>query len=125
MQLIRKLPNLNEKNKERPLCFGYSIKARAILHAHLSRIALNPTTLELDRRVIVGKCPYLIQEQVNCVNQLILLAYSRRSKYQILTQITLYLLTSRNHRKLKLHRSMFICTNEYQRFWYIRNNFRL
>ncbi|KAJ8947406.1 hypothetical protein NQ318_009612 [Aromia moschata] len=77
-QLIKKLPNLNEKNKERPLCYLYSIKARAIIHAHLGRIPLNPTTLEVDRRYIIGKCPYLINEQVNCVNQLILLAYARR-----------------------------------------------
>lgn len=80
-QLFKKLPNLSEKNKERPLCYHYSIKARAIIHAHLSRIPLNPNTLELDRRYIVGKCPYLIQEQVNCVNQLILLAYAKRSKF--------------------------------------------
>ncbi|RZC38285.1 translocation protein SEC63 -like [Asbolus verrucosus] len=77
-QLIKKLPNLNEKNKEPPLCYTYSIKARAIIHAHLSRIPLNPNTLEHDRRYIIAKCPYLIQEQVNCVNQLILLAYNRR-----------------------------------------------
>lgn len=83
-QLIKKLTNLNEKNKERPLCYLYSIKARAIIHAHLARIPLNPRTLELDRRYIIGKCPYLIQEQVNCVNQLILLAYARRSKYKFL-----------------------------------------
>lgn len=78
--LIKKLPNLNEKNKERPLCYLYSIKARSIIHAHLSRIPLNPNTLEKDRRYTIGKCPYLIQEQVNCVNQLILLAYARRIK---------------------------------------------
>lgn len=78
--LIKKLPNLSEKNKERPLCYLYSIKARAIIHAHLSRISLNPQTLEKDREYIIGKCPYLILEQVNCVNQLILLAYARRIK---------------------------------------------
>jgi translocation protein SEC63 len=77
-QLIKKLPNLSEKNKEAPLCYTYSIKARAIIHAHLSRIPLNPDTLEEDRRYIISKCPYLIQEQVNCVNQLIVLAYNRR-----------------------------------------------
>ncbi|KAJ8913550.1 hypothetical protein NQ315_017101 [Exocentrus adspersus] len=77
-QLIKKLPNLNEKNKEFPLCYLYSIKARAIIHAHLNRIPLNPATLEQDRRYIIGKCPFLIHEQVNCVNQIILLAYSRR-----------------------------------------------
>lgn len=79
-QLIKKLPNLSEKNKEAPLCYNYSIKARAIIHAHLSRIPLNPNTLEEDRRYIISKCPTLIQEQVNCVNQLIVLAYNRRSE---------------------------------------------
>jgi len=56
----------------------YSIKARAIIHAHLSRIPLNPETLEKDRQYIVKKCPYLVQEMITCVNQLILLAYARR-----------------------------------------------
>lgn len=77
-QLIRLLPNLNEKCKELPLCRTYSVKTRAILHAHLSRIPLNPDTLEKDRQFIVQKCPYLIQEMVSCVNQLIILAYARR-----------------------------------------------
>lgn len=76
--LIHKLPNLNEKCKEVPLSRMYSVKARAILHAHLGRIALNPETLEKDRQLIVQKCPYLIQEMVSCVNQLIMLAYARR-----------------------------------------------
>lgn len=76
--LIKQLPNLNEKCKELPLCRMYSIKARAILHAHLSRIPLNPHTLDKDRQFIVKKCPYLIQEMVSCVNQLIMLAYARR-----------------------------------------------
>ncbi|XP_071455654.1 translocation protein SEC63 homolog [Hetaerina americana] len=76
--LMKQLTNLGEKNKERPLCFGYSIKARALLHAHLSRIVLPRETLDKDRMIVVRKCPYLIQEMVNCVSQLILLAYARR-----------------------------------------------
>lgn len=76
--LFRQLPNLNEKCKELPLCRMYSIKARAILHAHLGRISLNPSTLDKDRQFIVKKCPYLIQEMVSCVSQLIMLAYARR-----------------------------------------------
>ena len=44
-QLMRELPHLNEKNKERPLCYAYSIKARALIHAHFSRIALPQQTL--------------------------------------------------------------------------------
>lgn len=59
----------------------YSIKARALLHAHLGRMPLNAETLEIDRQFIIKKCPYLIQEMVSCVNQLIMLAYARRSKY--------------------------------------------
>ncbi|XP_043273774.1 translocation protein SEC63 homolog isoform X2 [Venturia canescens] len=76
--LIKKISNLGEKNKEPLLCNMYSIKARAIIHAHLSRIPLNPETLEKDRQYIVKKCPYLIQEMIACVNQLIFLAYNRR-----------------------------------------------
>ncbi|SPP77173.1 translocation protein SEC63 homolog [Drosophila guanche] len=76
--LIRQLPNLNEKCKEHPLCRMYSIKARAILHAHLSRITLNADTLERDRQFIVKKCPYLVQEMVSCVHQLVMMAYARR-----------------------------------------------
>lgn len=76
--LIKQLPNLNEKCKELPLCRMYSIKARSILHAHLSRMVLNQHTLDKDRQFIVKKCPYLIQEMVSCVNQLIMLAYARR-----------------------------------------------
>lgn len=84
MQLIRQLPNLNEKCKELPLSRMYSVKTRAILHAHLSRIELNCDTLDKDRQIIVQKCPYLIQEMVSCVNQLIMLAYARRSEFNVL-----------------------------------------
>ncbi|KAL7733165.1 hypothetical protein ACLKA6_004682 [Drosophila palustris] len=76
--LIRQLPNLNEKCKEHPLCRMYSIKTRAILHAHLSRIPLNAETLERDRQFVVKKCPYLVQEMVSCVHQLVMMAYARR-----------------------------------------------
>ncbi|XP_014363563.2 translocation protein SEC63 homolog [Papilio machaon] len=76
--LLRELPNLGEKNKEQPLCRPYSIKARALLHAHLSRMKLPEDTLECDRRYVVSRCPDLIVEMVNCVNQLIALAYARR-----------------------------------------------
>lgn len=77
-RLIRDLPKLGEKNKEKPLCFSYSIKSRAIMHAHLSRMKLPPSTLEKDRCFIVRKCPYLLQEVVQCVAQLITLALSGR-----------------------------------------------
>ena len=77
-QLMKDLPNLGEKNKEKPLCFGHSIKARALLHAHLSRMKLPPNTLEVDKNYIVRKCPYLLQEFVQCVSQLTMLALAGR-----------------------------------------------
>lgn len=77
-QLIKLLPNLGEKNKERPLCFAYSIKARALLHSHLSRMVLPEDTLDQDRLYIVKCCPTLIQEMVTCVSQLIMLAHAGR-----------------------------------------------
>ena len=77
-KLMRELPNLGETNKERPLCFSYSIKARALLHAHLSRVKLPQSTLEQDRCFIVSKCPHLQQEFVHCISQLITLALSGR-----------------------------------------------
>ena len=78
---------MGEKNKEKPLCYPYSIKARALLHAHLSRMSLNPLTLDRDRMYIVKKCPYLIQEMVSCVSQLILMAYAKRCMYLIFLMI--------------------------------------
>lgn len=77
-QLMKRLPQLNEKNKERPLCFMYSIKARTLLHAHLTRLDLPQSTLEEDRCAVIKKCPALIQEMVVCVSQLIMLAHAGR-----------------------------------------------
>merc|ERR1719510_2030758 len=76
--LMKSLPNLGINNKEKPLCFGYSVKARALLFAHLSRIPLPRHTLHQDRLYIIKKCPYLIQEMVSCLSQLILLAHAGR-----------------------------------------------
>jgi len=76
--LIKRLPNLSENNKERPLCFEYSVKARCLLHAHLTRLPLPPSTLEIDRQFVVRKGPYLIQEMVTCISQLVMLAHAGR-----------------------------------------------
>merc|ERR1719461_2781698 len=77
-QLMKSLPNLGINNKEKPLCFGYSVKARALLFAHLSRVPLPKLSLHQDRLYIVKKCPYLIHEMVSCISQLILLAHAGR-----------------------------------------------
>ena len=72
--LIKEIPNLGESNKERPLCYPYSIKARALIFAHLSRLKLPPNTLELDKLYIVKRIPTLVQEFVQCVAQLTMLS---------------------------------------------------
>lgn len=43
------LPNLEEKHKEKPLCYPYSVKARALLHAHFNRLELSQNTLEIGK----------------------------------------------------------------------------
>lgn len=72
--LIKEIPNLGESNKERPLCYPYSIKARVLIYSHLSRLKLPPTTLELDKLYIVKRIPTLVQEFVQCVAQLTMLS---------------------------------------------------
>ena len=76
--LMKCFSNLGINNKEKPLCFGYSVKARTLLYAHLSRIALPPKTLHQDRLYVIKKCPFLIHEMVTCISQLILLAHAGR-----------------------------------------------
>lgn len=44
-QLIKELPDLPDKVRERPYSDPYSLKARALIYAHLSRIDLPPQTL--------------------------------------------------------------------------------
>ena len=54
------------------------MKARALLFAHLSRMALPLNTLHQDRLYIIKKCPMLVHEMVTCISQLILLAHAGR-----------------------------------------------
>lgn len=92
-QLMKQIENLGEKNRERPLCYKYSIKARALIHAHLSRIPLNPETLDRDRMYVIKKCPALINEMINCVVQLIKFSYysgGGKSRSQISISLTFH-----------------------------------
>jgi len=64
--LMKELSNLGEKNREGVLSLPYSIKARALIHAALSRTPLNPNTLGKDRDYILKKTPQLIREMIQC-----------------------------------------------------------
>ncbi|KAK3097244.1 hypothetical protein FSP39_007997 [Pinctada imbricata] len=80
-QLIKRLPNLDEKNKEKPLCYPYSVKARALLHAHFQRLDLPPNTLEIDRQYVLKKSPYLLTEMINITAQLVAGAARKAVQY--------------------------------------------
>ncbi|OQR66371.1 translocation protein SEC63-like [Tropilaelaps mercedesae] len=71
-QLIKKIEDFGEKNREPPLNYEYSIKARALLYAHLLRLPLNAGAAK-DMRYIVKKCPVLLSEFVSCTAQLVML----------------------------------------------------
>ena len=78
--LMKQIPNLGLNKKERPLCYTYSLKARTLLYAHLLRIRVPPNTLEVDKKYIVQKCPYLIQEFVQCISYFTSLAAQKYVK---------------------------------------------
>ncbi|XP_041726805.2 translocation protein SEC63 homolog isoform X2 [Coregonus clupeaformis] len=75
-QLIRELGNINVKKKEPPFCYPYSLKARVLVLAHLSRMDVSED-IEEDQRFVVRKSPALLQEMVNVGCQLTMMANSR------------------------------------------------
>lgn len=76
--LMKMLPNLDEKNKERPLCFSYSVKARALYHAHFARLELPPNSLDIDRQYVLKKTPALVTEMINVLSSLVASAMARQ-----------------------------------------------
>lgn len=75
-QLIREIGGINIKKNEPPLTFPYSLKARVLILAELNRIKLSET-LEEDQWFVIKKCPALIQEMINVICQLNVMAHSR------------------------------------------------
>lgn len=74
--LLRELPDVQEKIKEVPYSFPFGIKARTLIHAHLLRMDLPADTLAKDRDVVIKKAPFLINEMVNIVSNLVATANS-------------------------------------------------
>lgn len=69
--LLKELPDVQEKIREQPYSYLFSIKARALIHAHLLRVDLPADTLLKDKVVVVKKAPFLINELVNVVSNLV------------------------------------------------------
>jgi translocation protein SEC63 len=63
--LLKELPEFQEKVREMPYAANYSVKARALMYAHLTRFELPALTLEKDKNIVVKKCPFLINEMIN------------------------------------------------------------
>uniref|UniRef100_A0A8C5QN18 Translocation protein SEC63 homolog n=1 Tax=Leptobrachium leishanense TaxID=445787 RepID=A0A8C5QN18_9ANUR len=78
-QLIREIGGINLKKNEPPLTCPYSLKARVLMLAHLSRMQI-PEALKEDQQFILKKCPALLQEMVNVICQLIIMARSREER---------------------------------------------
>lgn len=78
-QLIREIGGINLKKNEPPLTCPYSLKSRVLLLAHLSRMQI-PETLKEDQQFILKKAPALLQEMVNVICQLIIMARSREER---------------------------------------------
>ncbi|XP_025938539.1 translocation protein SEC63 homolog isoform X2 [Apteryx rowi] len=75
-QLIREIGGINLKKNEPPLTCPYSLKARVLLLTHLARMKV-PEALEEDQQFILKKSPALLQEMINVICQLIIMARSR------------------------------------------------
>ncbi|GMT00018.1 hypothetical protein PENTCL1PPCAC_22192 [Pristionchus entomophagus] len=69
-RLIKYLPLLGENKKERPLCLPYSIKARIMLHAHLSRLPIENEEILFDQRYTVARAHRLIEEMLSIAQQI-------------------------------------------------------
>ncbi|KAJ1359040.1 hypothetical protein KIN20_017653 [Parelaphostrongylus tenuis] len=67
---MKSLPNLGENKKERPLSLPYSLKARILIHSHLSRIPLDNEGLEFDQRYILARVLRLTEEMISMSQQL-------------------------------------------------------
>jgi translocation protein SEC63 len=74
--LLRELPDVQEKIKEVPYSFPFGIKARTLIHAHLLRMDLPADTLAKDRDIVIKKSPFLINEMINIVSNLVATANS-------------------------------------------------
>lgn len=88
-ELLRMLEtnyNIAENAKERPMNHAYSIKARILINCHLARVDLYSAHLLEDLDYILTKSSILLQEMVNCISQLTIMAnYSKGQKPRLET----------------------------------------
>ncbi|KAI6203258.1 hypothetical protein M3Y94_00535600 [Aphelenchoides besseyi] len=71
-RLMKELRNLGENKKEAPFYYPYSVKARALLHAYLSRIEVDSPHLEKDQEYMVGRIMPLLDDYLRLLIQMML-----------------------------------------------------
>ncbi|KAL3113866.1 hypothetical protein niasHT_017462 [Heterodera trifolii] len=77
-RVMRELRNLHENKKEYPFCNYWSIKARTLIHAYLTREPLHSPRLETDQAYIVGRSLQLVEEMLRVLIQMIQMPISPR-----------------------------------------------
>ncbi|KAK0426198.1 hypothetical protein QR680_009581 [Steinernema hermaphroditum] len=88
-RVMRDLKNLGEGKREPPLSNPYSLKARTLLHAHLSRLPLDSENLENDQLYIIAKCPILVEEMLSLMVQLYFYGHvSRQPSLETIENVT-------------------------------------
>ncbi|KAI3414011.1 hypothetical protein GPALN_011477 [Globodera pallida] len=70
-RVMKELRNLGENKKENPFCHPWSIKARALIHAHLTRVPLQSSRLETDQAYIVSRSLQLTEELLRVLIQMV------------------------------------------------------
>ena len=83
-ELLRQLDihyNVVENAKEKPMNYPYSIKARALMNSHLVNLDIFSQNLANDLDYVLIKSSLLVQEMINCIAQLTVMAnYNKAQK---------------------------------------------
>jgi translocation protein SEC63 len=83
-QVMRELRNLGEKKKEPPLCLPWSLKARTLIHAYLTRVDLLSEKLGTDQNYIIGRSVQLTEEFLRILIQMMAWPIQRTPKIDTL-----------------------------------------
>ncbi|KAI1722542.1 dnaJ domain-containing protein [Ditylenchus destructor] len=71
-RLMKELRNLGENKKEPPFSNPWSVKARTLLHAYLTRVEIDSPRLETDQNYMVARVMSLLEEYLRVLLQMML-----------------------------------------------------
>ncbi|CAI5439045.1 unnamed protein product [Caenorhabditis angaria] len=78
-RLMKSLPGVSDKGREQPLSMPYALKARILMHSYLTRLPLESEmeNLDQDQHYIVGKLLRLVEEMLQCSQNLLIYSQCR------------------------------------------------